>query len=45
MTIAGTWQKIVLPPGTLKFVLYNQAGVALPSTGTCNYRTHNRSVA
>lgn len=42
----GTTTKIILPPGTFKFVLYNQGGVALAASGnTCQYRTYNRQVA
>jgi hypothetical protein len=44
-TIAGVFEGIRLPPGTFKFVLYNQAGVALAASNTCDYRTYNRSVA
>lgn len=42
----GSLIRIVLPPGSFKFVLYNQGGVALASSGnTCQYRTYNRSIA
>ena len=43
----GTLRGILLPPGTFKFVLYNQGGVtwAGSSGNTCQYRTYNRSVA
>ncbi len=42
----GSLLRIVLPPGTFKFVLYNQGGVALASSGnTCQYRTYNRAIA
>ncbi len=42
----GVLSRIILPPGTFKFVLYNQGGIALASSGnTCLYRTYNRSVA
>jgi hypothetical protein len=45
-TIACVWSKIVLVPGTFKFLIYNQSGVALPASGNlCLYRTYNRSVA
>lgn len=45
-TVAGMVQRIILPPGTFKFVLYNQAGASLPSSGnTCKYRTYNRAIA
>ena len=43
-TIAGTLTGIILPPGTFKFLLWNQAGVALAATNTCQYRTYNRQV-
>jgi hypothetical protein len=43
-TIFGVWSRIVLPPGTFKFLLYNQAGITLVAA-TCNYRTYNRSIA
>lgn len=42
----STYTPIRLPPGTFKFVLFNQAGVAFAASGnTCQYRTYNRSVA
>lgn len=42
----GTTRGIILPPGKFKFVLYNQGGIALASSGnTCQYRTYNRQVA
>lgn len=44
-TIAGIFQRIVLPPGTFKCVLWNQSGTTLPSSNTMDYRTYNRSVA
>jgi hypothetical protein len=45
-TQTGVLSRIVLPPGTFKFLLYNQGGVALASSGnTCLYRTYNRSIA
>lgn len=41
----GSLSRIILPPGTFKFVLYNQGGVALAaSSNTCQYRTYNRQV-
>ena len=41
----GVLSRITLPPGTFKFVLYNQGGVALAaSANTCLYRTYNRQV-
>jgi hypothetical protein len=45
-TIKGTLSRIILPPGSFRFVLYNQAGAALASSGnSCQYRTYNRSIA
>lgn len=45
-TIHGVVTGIIIPPGTFKFLVYNQAGVALPSSGNVlQYRTYNRSVA
>ena len=44
-TIAGVFTRIILPPGTFKFVLYNQSGATLATSNTINYRTYNRSVA
>lgn len=42
----GTWIGGVMPPGTFKFVLYNQGGVAFASSGnTCQARFYDRSVA
>lgn len=43
-TINGTLTGILLPPGSFKFVVYNQSGIALATTNTCQYRTYNRSV-
>ena len=41
----GTLRGIILPPAKFKFVLYNQGGVALASSGNvCLYRTYNRQV-
>lgn len=41
----GTATGFVLPPGTFKFVLYNNGGVALAAaSNVCLYRTYNRSV-
>ena len=44
-TINGTVTGIILPPGSFKFLVYNQSGIALATTNTCQYRTYNRSVA
>jgi hypothetical protein len=42
----GTLTGIVMPPGSFKFVLWNEGGVAWAASGnTCQYRTYNRSVA
>lgn len=43
----GSLRNIILPPGTFKFVFYNQGGVTLAgsSGNTCQYRTYNRAVA
>ena len=42
----GILTGVVLPPGSFKFVLYNQGGIAwAASANTCQYRTYNRSVA
>jgi hypothetical protein len=45
--ITGSLTRIVLPPGTFKFVLYNQAGATLVGSNgnTCQYRTYNRAIA
>jgi hypothetical protein len=42
----GILTGIILPPGSFKFVLYNQTGIAwAASANTCQYRTYNRSIA
>lgn len=43
----GMLRGIVLPPGSFKFVVYNQSGATLASSGanTMQYRTYNRAVA
>lgn len=43
----GAISRIILPPGTFKFVLYNQAGATLVGSGgnACYYRTYNRAIA
>lgn len=44
-TIKGTLSRIILPPGSFRFVLYNFAGVTLAGSGnTVQYRTYNRAV-
>ena len=42
----GMVRGIILPPGSFKFVLYNQLGNTLAgsSGNTCQYRTYNRQV-
>lgn len=44
-TIAGVVTGIVIPPGTFRFLIYNQSGASLASTNIFKYRTYNRSVA
>lgn len=44
-TIAGVARNIVIPPGTFRFLVYNQSGVALANTNVFKYRTYNRSIA
>jgi hypothetical protein len=43
----GMIQRIVMPPGAFKFVIYNQTGATLAASGanSAKYRTYNRSVA
>lgn len=42
----GTLSRIIMPPGTFKFVFYNGTGVAWATAGNAvYYRTYNRSVA
>lgn len=43
----GTLTRIVMPPGTFKFVLYNGGGVAWAGSNgnTFQYRTYNRAIA
>jgi hypothetical protein len=44
--VNGTLRGIILPPGSFRFVGFNQLGAALTSgTQTCKYRTYNRAVA
>lgn len=42
-TVAGFIQGIWIPPGTFRFALQNQLGVAFPLGGACHvsYRTYN----
>lgn len=42
----GMLSRIVLPPGSFKFVFYNQSGASLPGSGgsTFQYRTYNRQI-
>jgi hypothetical protein len=45
-TIAGVWQRVILPPGKCVPVLYNQSGANLYNgANVCKYRTYNRSIA
>lgn len=45
-TVVGTVSRIILPPGTFSFVLWNNSGVALASSGNAiKYRTYNRQVS
>lgn len=43
----GLLSRIILPPGSFKFVIYNQSGATLAASGanTCQYRTYNRAIA
>lgn len=43
----GTLSRIILPPGSFKFVVYNQLGATLAGSGgnTAQYRTYNRAIA
>lgn len=43
----GALTGLILPPGTFKLVVYNQAGATLAGSGANSllYRTYNRSVA
>jgi hypothetical protein len=41
----GILTRIILPPGTFSWVLWNQGGVTLNATNVCQYRTYNRSIA
>lgn len=41
----GSLSRVVLPPGTFKFVIQNNGGVTLGSGNTIQYRTYNRSIA
>jgi hypothetical protein len=45
--ITGGLTGLIMPPGTFKLVVYNQAGAALAGSGANSllYRTYNRSVA
>jgi hypothetical protein len=40
----GSLSRIVLPLTSFKFVIYNQAGVALSTGNTVSYRMYNRQV-
>jgi len=42
----GMLQRVIMPPGDFKLVLYNQAGATLAASGSViKYRSYNRSVA
>lgn len=44
--VTGTLERIVLPPGSFRFLVYNQVGATLAaSSNTIKYRTYNRSIA
>lgn len=44
--IHGAITRIVMPPGSFKWLVYNQLGVTIASSSnTIQYRTYNRSVA
>ncbi len=45
--LSGGLRGLIMPPGTWKFVVYNQAGVTWAGSGgnTIHYRTYNRSIA
>jgi hypothetical protein len=40
----GMVSRIIMPPGSFKFVIYNQLGVSLSTGNTIQYRTYNRQV-
>jgi hypothetical protein len=42
----GVLTRILMPPGSFKFVLYNSGGVALASSGNnFYYRTYDRGIS
>lgn len=45
-TVVGTFRGIVLPPGSYKFAIVNNLGIALSATAaaTVNYRTYNENL-
>ena len=44
--ITGTIRAVIMPPSAFKLAIYNNAGVALASSGNVvDYKTYNRSVA
>lgn len=45
--ITGTVLGVIMPPGSFKMVLYNQAGATLAGSGanTLKYRTYDRAIA
>lgn len=44
-TVEGYIERIVIPPGTFKFVLLNNTGAALAASCACKYLTYNRQTA
>lgn len=43
--VVGLLPRIIIPPGSFRFLLYNNTGAALSSSaGTASYRTYNRQV-
>jgi hypothetical protein len=43
-TIAGVLTRIIIPPGTFSWLVYNQSGATLANTNVFKYRTYNRSI-
>lgn len=41
----GMLQRIVMPPGSFRFLLQNQLAATVSTTATVKYRTYNRSIA
>lgn len=44
-TVEGIVRGVIIPPGSFKFLVYNQTGVALANTNVFKYRTYNRQIA